>query len=1061
MREHKTEKEEPVPGAATLLGLFAQPGFAKSDDKVPEKKDDDVPNSTTASPERRPSSADSPQTEAYLHEAETPNETSRHPGDSPAGSTGHLMNLFGSAMDTTPKASSTFPRPVFDRQSTAPRSNISEQLRLENTPLLDKSDPRSYTGDSDTVRDDFPLLSVAEGKGTSMTPIQEAGYHQPSKVMVYSRMKEAFVTVFTEAVKPSTIIGKVPALYPTADLFLAPFLANLAVIVDQTLADDANVAKSENDTIFLATFGVLSAIGICFSGLLLLLASAFKLANLGSFLPFPVICGFFAAVGVLTWTLAVAVDTGGKHIGKILFSGDTQLLSHAIIHHIPGVGIAAAMKYLGPKNPSYVIMVSVLSIVMFYAVMFLMGVSLDEARHQGWFWTHEELVYKSSETVPIGFNKWAPPAPFGLLHEIVNGLVHWGAVYKGLSTSIAMGFLYLIRCSVHGTALKKNIPNLSRRSTKSDISRSPPKVLSSKPVKSRKFSEAVDIEAVMHNPATNKEETEEKTSQFVTAKPTNIMLKTILLPYGCSQFISAFVGGFAITPSIAASSMMFSLGADKVAPQIGSALLLVVFYLTDFQLVGYIPKPAFSSMLVLSFIDMIYTWFYKSYFKTKDKLEWLVVPLIVIAAFALDLLSAVFLGIAISTFIFVAAFFRSGVVKYVADGIVIHSTIERPFRSSDWLNENGDLIQVLVLQNYLFFGNASSVYNYIEVLFQGKTGVSQSGKEKRRPLYMILDLTLVTGMDTSTVGVFNDIKNLCSSNECKLFMAGMSRNIRTIFSLGGFIADTKGERSSRSLRFFQNLDAALGKAEDTLLAAEFEEKETASYTNRLRLLSEGENGFRTALRHIDEEHDENFSVGLLGLQPFTSLVELSPGDGLYGSSESPDRPERGLFFIECGVLKVERDTEATITRRDLHRPYSSSSSSVGGDAYNDSLTKIEATSLANYASLLNTERNSQTFRVARIGPGWVAGTLEYVSGMRRAGDHMAITDCRLHHLPYSRLQEIEQSDPSLVLSLYKLLSYLMARRQEATIGQLATLHSIMTSPAKVHSLKRRKGSQEA
>lgn len=91
---------------------------------------------------------------------------------------------------------------------------------------------------------------------------------------------------------------------------------------------------------------------------------------------------------------------------------------------------------------------------------------------------------------------------------------------------------------------------------------------------------------------------------------------------------------------------------------------LLVFYLTDFQLVGYIPKPAFSSMLVLAFIDMTYTWFYKSYFKTQNKLEWLVVPLIVVCAFAVDLLSSVFLGIAFSTFIFVTSIFRSGVVKY-------------------------------------------------------------------------------------------------------------------------------------------------------------------------------------------------------------------------------------------------------------------------------------------------------------------------------------------------------------------------------------------------------------
>ena len=71
---------------------------------------------------------------------------------------------------------------------------------------------------------------------------------------------------------------------------------------------------------------------------------------------------------------------------------------------------------------------------------------------------------------------------------------------------------------------------------------------------------------------------------------------------------------------------MYSLGADGLSPQIGSLLLLLLFYLTDFEIVGYIPKPAFSSMLVLTFIDMIYMWFYKSFFKMNDKMEWIVVP---------------------------------------------------------------------------------------------------------------------------------------------------------------------------------------------------------------------------------------------------------------------------------------------------------------------------------------------------------------------------------------------------------------------------------------------------
>lgn len=40
----------------------------------------------------------------------------------------------------------------------------------------------------------------------------------------------------------------------------------------------------------------------------------------------------------------------------------------------------------------------------------------------------------------------------------------------------------------------------------------------------------------------------------------------------------------------------------------------------------------------------------------------------------------------------------------MATGITLRSTIERPPRAAKWLDQNGELIQLLVLQNYLFFG---------------------------------------------------------------------------------------------------------------------------------------------------------------------------------------------------------------------------------------------------------------------------------------------------------------------------------------------------------------------
>ena len=56
--------------------------------------------------------------------------------------------------------------------------------------------------------------------------------------------------------------------------------------------------------------------------------------------------------------------------------------------------MAVIMKYLGPKNPFYVVVVVFATIASVYAVLFATGTSLEEARDQGWFWHHEEIVYE-------------------------------------------------------------------------------------------------------------------------------------------------------------------------------------------------------------------------------------------------------------------------------------------------------------------------------------------------------------------------------------------------------------------------------------------------------------------------------------------------------------------------------------------------------------------------------------------------------------------------------------------------------------------------------------------
>ena len=144
---------------------------------------------------------------------------------------------------------------------------------------------------------------------------------------------------------------------------------------------------------------------------------------------------------------------------------------------------------------------------------------------------------------------------------MIGGKVHWGAVGKGLETTVALSFLYMIRCSIHGTALKKNIPTLSRvekvkKEPPTDTIRPLPLARRPTVVRAhhRKFSEAVDIDGAQQEQTTS---SDVHATTIVTAKPSKASLKTILTQYGYSQLISGLVGGFAVIPCVATAPTMY------------------------------------------------------------------------------------------------------------------------------------------------------------------------------------------------------------------------------------------------------------------------------------------------------------------------------------------------------------------------------------------------------------------------------------------------------------------------------------------------------------------------
>jgi len=208
---------------------------------------------------------------------------------------------------------------------------------------------------------------------------------------------------------------------------------------------------------------------------------------------------------------------------------------------------------------------------------------------------------------------------------------------------------------------------------------------------------------------------------------------------------------------------------------------------------------------------------------------------------------------------------------------------------------------------------------------------------------------------------------------------------------------------------------------------------------------------------LDTLHD------LSELSRYVTSIDLNANEVLPWEDET----HHGLFFIEYGQLRIEHNnsdpyTTTTLNNRTFpatrgNHPAAAASAAAASASAVLTIGHLNARSagaLLKAAPHVTTttsirglgDLTEQNFRLARVGPGWVVGMIEECSGLRRSGVYVSVNCCRLHHLPYESMKEIESSDPRLMMNLYKLMSSVSLKRQEMTIGQLAQFVSIMNSP---------------
>ncbi|KAG3199770.1 hypothetical protein PC128_g5073 [Phytophthora cactorum] len=214
------------------------------------------------------------------------------------------------------------------------------------------------------------------------------------------------------------------------------FLSAMATSICNSLNDndDEDVTAEAKIATTIVTIGVATAsLGVC-----LVIMGRFKLAGLASYLPMPVIGGYLAYTGIFCLFAGFAISTGSM-VNDFSSMLNAFKDTHNIVLCLPGLlgGVLLLVISKNFKNPFALSTAIVAMPVIFFLVLTVGSISLDEARESGWM----EPAEKSASISEI-------------ISLYDSSLVHWDQIPRQVVTWLGMVLIVAFSSSLDVVAIE-------------------------------------------------------------------------------------------------------------------------------------------------------------------------------------------------------------------------------------------------------------------------------------------------------------------------------------------------------------------------------------------------------------------------------------------------------------------------------------------------------------------------------------------------------------------------------------------------------------------------------
>jgi len=339
-----------------------------------------------------------------------------------------------------------------------------------------------------------------------------------------------------------------------------------------------------------------------------------------------------------------------------------------------------------------------------------------------------------------------------------------------------------------------------------------------------------------------------------------------------------------VVGSLVASPLGFGAAADTaVANKLGGNRFLMILIYTVLIVavifvgpapIAVVPPSIVGGFLIYIGLSFLIEWVWKKRLKLPFA-DVLVICIILGVVAFYGILEGVAAGVMLATVLFVHKYSQLSVIKASLNGSEHVSNIDRHQDDQAYLDANGHLIQLFVLQGFLFFGSASRLLENIKLVID----TSDSDIER----FLVIDFTRVDEMDSSAANSFAKLMQVCVRENIVLCLADNRPDIlNRLESLGEEL-----ELPDRALHIFSDLDAAVGWCDD-------------------QLLSNFDDG--NPIDHIMEPEgllDDliNNKCAVATISKYFDRVNVSSGDVLFKQGETGD----SLYLILGGAVSIVLD----------------------------------------------------------------------------------------------------------------------------------------------------------